>query len=305
MRAKPQLLKHRINQTLSTVLGGGSKPLTWFGPGTLTLTSAANTYTGGTTINGGTLTLPPIGALPNGPGIIRGNLTINAGGTVNADTNWSLGYGGPLLPYGGAGLSVTAITINGGALNFTGSPSIDAGTAASSITMTGGSIGGVNFGWYGSNSANPTLQTLASSSRATVSAGIGLRLGSDSNKLMFDVASGSTVDGTDLLVSGAISRSTVVDGTAGGGLTKTGAGSLTLSGTNTYTGTTTVSAGTLTISNASGLGTGAGSVNGTLTYTVDTTGTRTVTVNSGGVINKGGFTHSGTTFVNNGGTINA
>jgi autotransporter-associated beta strand protein len=34
-------------------------------------------------------------------------------------------------------------------------------------------------------------------------------------------------------------------GTGGGGITKAGTGTLTLSGTNTYTGTTTVNGGTL------------------------------------------------------------
>jgi hypothetical protein len=36
----------------------------------------------------------------------------------------------------------------------------------------------------------------------------------------------------------------------------------------------------------------------TLTYAVNTTGARTVTVNTGGVVNLGGFAHTGTTFVN-------
>jgi autotransporter-associated beta strand protein len=49
-------------------------------------------------------------------------------------------------------------------------------------------------------------------------------------------------------------------GGTGGSLTKTGTGTLTLSGASTYTGVTTVSAGTLLVSNTTGSGTGPGAV---------------------------------------------
>lgn len=72
-------------------------------------------------------------------------------------------------------------------------------------------------------------------------------------------------------------------------------------------GTVNVKACTLVIASDASLGgSTVVTVNsgGTLTYTANTTGTRTVTVNAGGTVNKGGFAHTGTTFVNNGGTIN-
>ena len=56
----------------------------------------------------------------------------------------------------------------------------------------------------------------------------------------------------------------------GKSLTKLGAGTLLLSGANTYSTGTTVSAGTLTVNNSSGSGTGSGAVSvnsGTLSGT--------------------------------------
>lgn len=98
----------------------------------------------------------------------------------------------------------------------------------------------------------------------------------------------------------------IANSTGSIGIIKNGTGTQTFSGANTYSGTTAVNGGILRISGASSLGTGAVSVNngGTLTCTVNMTGLRTVTVNAGGVVNKGGFAHTGTVFVNNGGTIN-
>ena len=281
MRAKTQLLKHRINQTLSNVLSG-PQPLTWFGPGTLTLTGA-NTYTGTTTVNGGTLAL----ARPTPFFNIMGPLVVNANGTVRWDVT--------------DGVADVNVTVNGGTLNLTSKSdyintlSLNSGAqvqgdqSAAQYIIVNGSAGAKILGTGGGNAG--TI-----SSRIAITSVYGVAPGARTQE--FDVASATT-----LTVSGPI-----VDAAAGGfsgSLLKSNSGTLTLTGVNTYTGTTTVSAGTLTISHASGLGTGAVAVNGTLTYTVDTTGTRTVTVNSGGVINKGGSTHSGTTFVNNGGTINA
>ena len=57
--------------------------------GSVTL-NQLNAYTGGTVVNGGTLAL----ATNNTTGCIRGNLTVNAGGTVNLLLANATGYGG-------------------------------------------------------------------------------------------------------------------------------------------------------------------------------------------------------------------
>ena len=224
-------------QTMSGVISG-TGALVKDNTGTLTL-SGANTYSGGTTVDNGTLALTRSGSA----GTIRGDLTINANGVVDAGSNWALGYG--------AGESVDTININGGELRFSANAGAG-GTAASTITMTGGTIagngGGNTFDWYYGNTTTPTLQTIASGDLSTISANMNLRLNGDANALTFDVADGTTGDGVDLLVSGNITKA---GGDGGGRIIKTGAGTMTLTGANTYTGTTTVDGGTLVLTASS------------------------------------------------------
>ena len=157
-------------------------------------------------------------------------LTIQSGATVNASNAWSLGAVPPSC--------VSGITINGGVLNFTG-PSGGGGTAASTITMTGGTISGVLPDWYNGINSTPTLVTNASNTTAVISSGVNLRL--SAGNLTFNVALGTTPSGVDLLVSGPITSG------GGGGIIKAGAGLLCLSAANSYTGATTISGGTLNL----------------------------------------------------------
>ena len=79
------------------------------------------------------------------------------------------------------------------------------------------------------------------------------------------------------------------NGIATGTLTKSGNGSLTISGANGYTGTTTVTQGTLAVNNTSGSGTGSGAV--TVQTSATLAGTGSI---SGGVnIAAGGFVAPG------------
>jgi autotransporter-associated beta strand protein len=74
---------------------------------------------------------------------------------------------------------------------------------------------------------------------------------------------GSVLLGANTLTIGSNNQSTTFSGVIqdSGGLTKTGTGVLTLSGSSTHTGNTTVTGGVLGISNRRGSGTGMGSVN--------------------------------------------
>ncbi len=79
-------------------------------------------------------------------------------------------------------------------------------------------------------------------------------------------AGGAIIDtqGFNVTVAQTLTHSTALGGTADGGLTKNGAGTLTLTGNNAYSGTTYVAGGALMVNNVPvdgvGSGTGSGSV---------------------------------------------
>jgi autotransporter-associated beta strand protein len=109
----------------------------------------------------------------------------------------------------------------------------------------------------------------ASTTTSEVAGQMTLREGNPGNQLPIDVADGAAHP--DLLISANISL--------GAGINKTGAGSLFLNGTNTYTGPTTINAGTLggtgsvtsNVTLASGTTLAPGTSVGTFTVTGDVT----------------------------------
>ena len=94
-----------ITAYAGVITGDGGLILSSTSTGTLTL-SGYNTFTGGTTVNGGTLAL---GSGGNGNGALVGTLTINAAATVITVMRDVLGYNS-------AAASLTTLNINGGSL---------------------------------------------------------------------------------------------------------------------------------------------------------------------------------------------
>ena len=231
------------NVTIGTVVGG-TGTLLKVGAGNLTL-SKANTYTGGTIINEGTLNLGGGGGIS---GTIRGTATVNTGGTLQLSTSDAIGYGG-----GSAALTV--INLVGGTLNVNTTANQTLGSAVINLiggSITGNSAGNIDF--YGGNS---TLNTFASSTTATIS-GVPLsplRQGSTT----FNVAAGTTPSGIDLDISSVLRIAPSGDA-SDAVLTKSGLGTMQLSGANTFGEPITVSGGTLLVSGS--LSTNTVTVNG-------------------------------------------
>ena len=147
-----------------------------------------NTYSE-TDVRAGNLTLGAAGQ----NGIIRGELFISNGATVNANSTWGLGFD--------SSNSVNFIQITKGTLNFYGTPG-SGGTVASSISMTGGAITGNSFDWLNSITSTPTLTTSASSTTAVISSGFKLRLGA--SQATFAIPAGTTPSGPTCSLAGRL-----------------------------------------------------------------------------------------------------
>ncbi|MCB1133452.1 MAG: autotransporter-associated beta strand repeat-containing protein, partial [Verrucomicrobiae bacterium] len=222
----------------------GTSSLTIAGPSGVTL-SGSNTYTGGTTITSGSLTL-------SGGTLGSGGLHVASGASLNIDTSQTISQ----AVTGSGAISTTKTTTLSG--DFSGF----SGTFAHSATST--------------SDSTAFISTLAASKDAAYSIttaqtnGQGLILGVFTGANTFELGSLSGVAGSLLRNSTSVNAGTIntlrvgnlntdteFAGTLGGGggtvaLEKVGNGTLTLSGTNAYTGDTLVSAGTLLVTGALG-----------------------------------------------------
>ncbi len=161
-------------------------------------------------------------------------------------TNLTVAGGGVTLNSAGAGLQSTitagTVTNTGGTWVFgTGGGTQSLVVGAGGLTIGGGSTINVNATATVLNfiSLGGNVTSQASVNSNTISGAGSLRLNAART---FDVANGAAAN--DLTVSAI-----VADGAGAGSITKTGTGTMALSGVNTYTGGTTVSSGGLTFLN--------------------------------------------------------
>ena len=236
------------NATTSAFSGviSGTGALTKVGSGILDL-SGINTYTGATTVNAGTLALAGGSALHDSSAVTvasgasmtlyasetigslagSGNVYIGASRTLTTGgNNTSTTFSGQISTPGSLTKVGTGTLTLSGTNTYTGATTVNAGTLA----LSGG-------------------QAVDDGSAVTVASGATLQLNA-SETIGSLAGAGSVSLGTNMLMLGSNNISTTLSGAISGTgqLFKVGAGTLTLSGTNSYTGLTTVDAGKLALS---------------------------------------------------------
>ncbi|ECI6126881.1 fibronectin-binding autotransporter adhesin ShdA [Salmonella enterica subsp. enterica] len=214
-----------------------------------------NTYSGGTTISGGTLTVDHADSL--GTGTIANSSVLQVG---EGELENTLSGTGSLVKTGTGELTLSGdntysggTTITGGTLTADNADSLGTGAVANNGVLQVG---------------DGELKNTLSGTGSLVKIGTGeLTLNGDN-----DYSGGTTIDdgvliadNADSLGTGAVANNGVLQVGEGelkntlsgtGSLVKIGTGELTLSGDNTYSGGTTISGGTLTADHADSLGSG-------------------------------------------------
>ncbi|OPZ30890.1 MAG: Extracellular serine protease precursor [Lentisphaerae bacterium ADurb.BinA184] len=291
----------------------GTGGLTKAGVGNLTLNSSANTFTGPVTVHEGQLS---IGGSGSGDGVglnrsgavlplrvsFHGTCSFNGHSqtvagldgegnvrngsdstavilTVDRDSSTTSAFSGVMASGGAAALGVVkkgdGTQIFSGANTYTGLTDVQAGALAygaagvladtAAVKVSGGTL---DIGAY-----NDTVAGVQMTAGSIAGSGGVLTSTSD-----FDLQSGAV----SAILGGAV------------GLSKTTAGTVTLTGANTYSGNTTVGEGLLVADNTSGSGTGGGAVTVSAGATLGGSGfvaanlaLPAVTVNAGGTLAPG------------------
>ncbi|WP_297725242.1 autotransporter-associated beta strand repeat-containing protein, partial [Limnohabitans sp. Rim8] len=254
--------KNIVNNGTVSFLSGASMtiPGVISGTGGVTVTqgypilSGANTYTGATTILAGNLRIWDSGSL--GGGNYAGNIAISSGGTFQYASSVNQTLSGDISGLGALtkDTSGTSTLTLSGTNSYTGKTTVSAGTL--NLAKQASLYGGDTSKWTTSNIVVNSAATLAMRY-----AGTGEFTSSDLDTLkgLGDTSGGfrsGSFLGIDTTSGDAAYTSGIANSNSGAntlGLTKLGANTLTLSGTNTYLGTTTVSAGTLNLEKVASL----------------------------------------------------
>ncbi|MCS7003813.1 MAG: choice-of-anchor D domain-containing protein [Cytophagales bacterium] len=238
--------------TLPSVISGNGS-LTQNGAGT-TVLGGANTYTGGTTISNGILSISADNNLgASGSNVTINNATLATTATFSSPKVFTLNHANSTIDVA-SGTTFTITSTNGltgsGGLIKTGAGTLkldQTNNYTGKTIINGGTINAAGEGRFGTNPGSfvPDQITL---NGGTIQATDG-NITFDSNRGITLGASGGTFD---VGATRTITARNVITGT--GDLTKTGDGVLVFdvlsTGTHTYTGATIINAGTLRLGNS-------------------------------------------------------
>ncbi|EJC1496380.1 autotransporter-associated beta strand repeat-containing protein, partial [Salmonella enterica subsp. enterica serovar Montevideo] len=291
------------NATLELNTGGdftnnisGSGQVVKSGDDVLTL-SGANSYSGGTLISDGTLVASNVEALGTGDITDNAVLELNTGGDFDNAISGSgqvVKSGDETLTLSGSNTYTGGTTISGGTLVASNVDALGTGDVTDDATLE------LNTGGTFDNAISGSGQVVKSGDKTLTLSGSNTYTG------------GTTInDGTliatsvDALGSGDVTDNATLELNTGGDFTnniggtgrveKSGDGTLTLSGSNTYTGGTLISDGTLVATSVEALG--SGDVTDNAVLELNTGGTFDNVISGSGQVVKSGddtLTLSGT-----------
>ncbi|ECR9500129.1 autotransporter outer membrane beta-barrel domain-containing protein [Salmonella enterica] len=257
------------------------------GAGTLIL-NAENTYTGGTTISGGTLVATNVDALGTGDVTDDATLELNTGGTFDNAISGS----GQVEKSGDGTLTLS------GSNTYTGGTLISGGTLVASNVEALGSGDVTNDAVLELNTGGDFTNNISGSGQVVKSGDETLTLSGANSYTGGTLISSGTLVANDVnaLGTGDVTDDATLELNTGGDfdnaisgsgqVVKSGDDVLTLSGANSYSGGTLISDGTLVASNVEALGTGDVTDNATLE--LNTGGTFDNAISGSGQVEKSG-----------------
>jgi len=280
------------------------------GGGTLSLGNTANSYTGGTVVAGNSTiqidadAVLGSGGVTLGDSVSKGTLRFTSGSVITTNRSMTLGLGGGVMDTAGtANITIAASISGGGSLTKVGTGTLTFGAVN---TYTG--ITDVEQGTLRTSIAN----AFNTQGLVNVASGATLDLNNFNQTVGGLTGTGNITLGSGTLSAGASGASSAFGGiiSGAGGFVKNGAGTLVLTGANTYAGGTSVNAGTLIGTTTSLQGNIANnalvvfSQNTNGTFGGQMTGTGSLAYVGAGTLSlNAGNTYSGGTSVLAGGTI--
>ena len=298
------------------IVGAGA--LQKLGPGTLALTGS-NSYSGGTLISAGTVSLG--GVIANQRALGTGLVTISNAALrmYDDDDNWetctwnlNVPAGSTSTIYGDRRCTLTGSLIGGGTLNFyvpyvrtefNGNWSAFTGLLNITTDSDGGEFRILNTTGYGNCVVNLTTTNIS----AYQTGGGAVAFGALSSPVFVAGTTPPKLTSGAWTVGAKNTNTTFTGNISGTSVTKVGTGTWTLTGSNYYTGPTTISGGTLMVNGDNA----AASGNVTVANTATLAGTGGIggatTVQSGGKLSPGNnaigtLTFSGNLTFNSGST---